>query len=84
MLEPFVNGIWTVSRRQKFWGVETGTRMTIVVLSDGGLFVHCPVALTDDLRAAVDELGPVRAVVASSLFHHVTRRRVLPTRLQNT
>lgn len=71
MLESFRDGIWTLQRPQRFWGVDTGTRTTIVRMSDGGLFVHCPVALDDELRRRVDELGPVRAVVASSLFHHL-------------
>lgn len=71
MLERFADEIWTLSRPQRFWGVETGTRMTIVRLGDGGLFVHCPVALDDETRREVDALGPVRAVVASSLFHHL-------------
>lgn len=71
MLEPFVNDIWTVTREQRFWGLETGTRMTIVRMSDGGLFVHCPVALDEATRRAVDAVGPVRAVVSSSLFHHL-------------
>jgi hypothetical protein len=63
--------VWTVTRPQKFWGVETGTRTTVVRLSDGGLFVHCPVALTPELRESVDAIGPVRAIVASSLYHHL-------------
>lgn len=71
MLEKFSDDIWTAARPQKFWGVETGTRMTIVRLSDGGLFVHCPVALDEATRREVDALGPVRAVVASSLYHHL-------------
>lgn len=70
-MEPFTDGIWTVARPQRFWGVETGTRMTVVRLSDGGLFVHCPVALERELREQVDALGPVRAVVSSSLYHHL-------------
>lgn len=70
-LEPFVPDVWTVTRAQRFWGLETGTRMTVIRLADGGLFVHCPVALDRELRAAVDALGPVRAVVASSLYHHL-------------
>jgi hypothetical protein len=70
-LEVFAPGIWTTPRPQKFWGVETGTRMTVVKLSDGGLFVHGPVALDPATRAAVEALGPVRAVVSSSLFHHL-------------
>jgi hypothetical protein len=63
--------VWTTARTQRFWGVETGTRMNIVRLQDGGLFVHCPVALDEETRIAVDTLGPVRAVAASSLFHHL-------------
>lgn len=71
MLETIADDLWTTARSQRFWGLETGTRMTLARLSDGGLFVHCPVALDADTRRAVDALGPVRAVVASSLFHHL-------------
>lgn len=71
MLDPFVDDIWTTTRPQRFWGIETGTRMTIVRLAEGGLFVHCPVALDDATRHAVDALGGVRVVVASSLYHHL-------------
>ncbi|MBI4956924.1 MAG: DUF4336 domain-containing protein [Myxococcales bacterium] len=70
-LEAVGDGLWTATRRQRFWGLETGTRMTVVRLGDGGLFVHCPVALDPATRAAVDALGPVRAVASASLFHHL-------------
>jgi len=72
MLEPFADDVWTATRRAKFFGVETGTRMTVVRLSDGGLFVHSPVALDSETRREVDALGEVRAVVAPSLFHHLS------------
>ncbi len=71
MLESFADDVWTVERSQRFWGVETGTRMTVVRLSDGGLFIHGPVALDDATRAKVDAIGPVRAVVCSSRYHHL-------------
>ena len=71
MFERIADDVWTTERPQKFWGVETGTRTTVVRLSDGGLFVHCPVPLDAATRVEVDALGPVRAVVASSLFHHL-------------
>ncbi|MCA9592946.1 MAG: DUF4336 domain-containing protein [Myxococcales bacterium] len=70
-LTPFRERIWMVARPQKFWGVETGTRMTVVQLSDGGLFVHGPVALEARLRDEVDALGPVRAIVCASRYHHL-------------
>lgn len=71
MFDVVAEGIWTTTRPQRFWGVECGTRMTLVRLRDGGLFVHCPVALDEDTRREVDAKGPVRAVAASSLFHHL-------------
>jgi len=70
-LERFREGVWSTPRPARFFGVETGTRMTVVELGGGGLFVHSPVALDDATRAAVDALGEVRAVVAPSIFHHL-------------
>jgi Domain of unknown function (DUF4336) len=70
-LERFAEHIWTTHRPQRFWGLETGTRMTVVRLTGGGLFVHCPVALDAETRREVDALGEVRAVVSSSLYHHL-------------
>lgn len=71
VLERFAEDVWVLPRPQRFWGLETGTRMTIVRLGDGSLFVHCPVALDAETRRAVDALGPVKAVVAPSLYHHL-------------
>jgi hypothetical protein len=70
-LEPFAYDVWIATRDAKFLGVETGTRMTVVRLEGGGLFVHSPVALDEATRREVDALGEVRAVVAPSIFHHL-------------
>jgi hypothetical protein len=70
-LEAFREGVWSTQRPARFFGVETGTRMTVVKLSSGGLFVHSPVALDTATRAEVDALGEVEAVVAPSIFHHL-------------
>jgi hypothetical protein len=72
MLKPWAPDIWTDEREAKFFGIETGTRMTVVRLSGGGLFVLSPVKLDDETRKAVDALGEVRAVVAPSVFHHLS------------
>ena len=72
MLEKIVENIWVAERRLRFLGVETGARMTVARLADGGLFVHSPVPLGDGVRQAVDALGPVTAVVAPSRFHHLS------------
>lgn len=71
MFDRIADDVFTTARPQRFWGIDTGTRMTVVRLGDGGLFVHCPVALDEETRAAVSALGEVRAVVSSSLYHHL-------------
>lgn len=70
-MQPFGEDLYTEPREVKFWGVETGTRMNVVRLGDGGLFVHSPVALDEPTRRAIDALGEVRFVVAPSVFHHM-------------
>ena len=52
-------------------GFRFPTRMAVIRLpGEGGLWVWSPVALTQELRAAVDELGPVRHLVAPNNLHH--------------
>ncbi len=55
----------------RFAGLEIGARMSVVRLRDGGLLLHSPVRLDRALRAELDELGPVRFVVAPNRFHHL-------------
>ncbi|HSO34099.1 MAG TPA: DUF4336 domain-containing protein [Labilithrix sp.] len=71
MLERIADDVWIEPRPLRFFGVETGTRMTVVRLGSGGLFVHSPIALDKSMREAIDALGPVTAVVAPSRFHHL-------------
>jgi hypothetical protein len=71
VLTRFTDDIWTETRRARFFGVETGSRMTVVRMANGGLFVHSPLGLDDALRHEVDALGEVVAVVSPSLFHHL-------------
>ena len=45
--------------------------MTVVRLAGGGLFLHSPVPLDDNLRTALDKIDSVRAIVAPSRAHHL-------------
>ncbi len=71
MLESVAAGVWCRAVPLRFFGLETGARMTLLRLSERALLVHSPVPLTAELRAEVDALGTVAAVVAPSLFHHL-------------
>jgi hypothetical protein len=54
-----------------FFGFPYPTRMLVIRLSDGSLFVWSPVALCPALRSEVDSLGPVRYLVSPNLLHHL-------------
>jgi hypothetical protein len=54
-----------------FLGMPYPTRMTVIRLDDGGLFVHSPVELTAALEAAVLAVGEPRHLVAPNKLHHL-------------
>ena len=72
MLKQFGRAIWTVDGSHvAVAGFPYPTRMAVIRLSDGSLFVWSPVKLTDSLRAEVDGVGPVRHIVAPNSLHHL-------------
>ena len=54
-----------------FYSFAYPTRMAVIRLSDGGLFVWSPIALSDALWASVGSLGPVRHLVSPNALHHL-------------
>lgn len=62
--------LWVAERPLRLPVGDIGTRMTIIRLADGSLFLHSPVRLDGPTRQALDARGPVRAVVAPSKVHH--------------
>jgi hypothetical protein len=73
MLDSFGQEIWLVNGPEVIaaMGFHYPTRMAIVRLDNGDLWLWSPVALSDELRAEVDLLGPVRHIVAPNSLHHV-------------
>jgi hypothetical protein len=71
------DGLWVAERPQHFIGAQIGTRMTVIRLQDGGLFVHSPVPLGWQTRYELDGMGTVKAVVAPNRFHHLYVRDFL-------
>ncbi len=61
-LKPVAPDLWICDGPHiSFYGLPFPTRMTIVRLADGGLFVHSPVTLTADPGEGSDTSGPVVA-----------------------
>ena len=54
-----------------FLGFPYPTRMAVVRLASGDLWVWSPVALTDSVREEVAALGPVRQLVTPNKIHHL-------------
>lgn len=80
-MRQLAEDLWVVERPLRFFGLAIGTRMTVVRLRDGSLWLHSPVALDDELKDALLRLGPPRHAVAPNRFHHLfvgEYRRVFP------
>ena len=54
-----------------FFGFPYPTRMAVVRLRDGGLWLWSPIARTPELAGEVEALGPVRHLVAPNRMHHL-------------
>jgi hypothetical protein len=66
--------LWFVGRRALKLPVGLGRlpcRITIIRLADGALFLHSPIRLDAPIRMALEELGPIRVIVAPSKAHHL-------------
>lgn len=55
----------------RFGRIKIGGRGTVVRLQSGSLAVFSPVALTDEVKAKVAELGEVRYICAPDAEHHI-------------
>lgn len=54
-----------------FFGFAYSTRMAVIRLANGDLFIWSPIALTADLKAEIDALGSVRYLVSPNKLHHL-------------
>ncbi len=72
MLKEFGPSLYTADGPVvSFFGFPYPTRMAAVRLSNGGLWVWSPVALNDELAAAIEAIGPVRHIVSPNKIHHL-------------
>ncbi len=65
------NSIWHAQQPLKFGPISLTTRMTVVRLRDGSLWIHSPIAPTRDLIEDLQKIGPVCYVVAPNKSHHL-------------
>jgi len=71
VLKPVAENVWIADGPEiQFSLLPFPTRMTLIRLGDGGLFVHSPIPPDPQLIASVDALGPVRHLIASNSLHY--------------
>ena len=63
--------IYIVEYPIRFAGMDLFSRMTIVRLNDGKLWVHSPSSLDAELKAEIDKLGEVAYIIAPGNYHHL-------------
>jgi len=71
MLTELAPDLFVTERALRFGGLNIGTRMTVVRLAGGELFLHSPVSLDLELRRELEGVGKVRFVVAPNKMHHL-------------
>jgi hypothetical protein len=70
-LSAITDGIWQVEYDLKIGIIPLAARMTVVRLSNGGLWVHSPAKISDGVAGEIRALGDVAAIVAPNQFHHL-------------
>lgn len=76
-LNPIAEGLWCLEGTFGSKWLTGSVRMTVLAGEDGvggGLVLHSPVALAAEDVHAIKALGPVAAIVAPNLFHHLYLR----------
>jgi hypothetical protein len=72
VLERLGDDIWIAAGRTvESIGFRYPTRMAVIRLSDGGLFIWSPVALSPELRETANEIGEARFMVTPTSLHHL-------------
>lgn len=70
-LIPLAENLWTVTQPFQYLGLEVGTRMVVVRLSQGELILISPIRLQEGNCTTLNALGSVRHLIAPNQSHHL-------------
>lgn len=71
MLHQIAPNLWCTAYKFNVDGKESSSRMTIVRLHNGDIWMHSPIPLSRRMQSDISELGPVRYIVAPNRYHHL-------------
>jgi hypothetical protein len=70
-LKPVARDVWIADGPEiDLYRMPFPTRMTVVRLSSGDVWLHSPIAFSGALLDALQEIGPVRHIVAPNWLHY--------------
>lgn len=71
VLKPIGRDIWIVDGPAiRFYGLPFSTRMTVVRLENGDLWLHSPIAFDEGLASELQALGPIKHLIAPNWIHY--------------
>ncbi len=71
-LNQLASDLWVVDHSLYMLGVNLGTRSTLLRIADQSLCLISPGAGLDELKAQIDSLGEVKAILAPNTMHHLS------------
>ena len=74
-LKKIADNLWIVDGEEvlmnfKLFKVPFSTRMTVIRLQNGGLWVHSPIKPSDNLLFEIKQLGEVKHLIAPNVLHY--------------
>ncbi len=70
MIKALDDNIWIAEQPLRYFGLEVGTRMTVVRLDSDALVVISPIEMSDRIKQQLDSIGPVEHIIAPNLYHY--------------
>ena len=73
MLEQLDENLWVAQQPFNYFGLEVGTRMTVVRFDSEKLAVISPIELTAALKQQIDKFGAIAHIAdstATAIVHH--------------
>ena len=71
MLRQIDRHLWVAEQPLKFFGLEVGTRMTVIKLSDDSIVLISPIEIDLEIQQQLGNIGTVRYIIAPNLFHYL-------------
>ncbi|MGK7935863.1 MAG: hypothetical protein AB4206_08700, partial [Xenococcaceae cyanobacterium] len=62
--------IWIKEYPIHYAGVDFNSRMTVIRLSNGNLFIHSPCEIDRSTKVSIESLGKVEFIVAPGYYHY--------------